>query len=285
LKTNPDPVEEALIYQTRGVTCMNMGELDDARDDLVRCAELSKTLDNPARAIDAHINLGFLYRELGAYDRALKAADEARAMAEQSANGRGYREALALRGEILFRTGRYDESLASWQEALAQDQADGADALAVADEVSIAGVRASRGETAAAREALRALAPRARAAKLPIVERAVLNTMGHSFEKENADSAAFYYERALAQLESQGESIGGAELQTGYLSGKNRYYFEEVALFYARQSKVDAATSAQWTDRAFRTMERAKARGLLDLMRRSVASRTTPEEEAALDAL
>lgn len=285
LKSNPDPQFELLMYQARGLTYMNMGEFDDARDDLLRCAELSKSLDNPARAIDAHINLGFLYRELGAYDRALKAVEDARVMSEQAANGRGYREALAARGEIQLRMGRYDEALASWQEALAQDQADGADAFALADEVSIAGVRAAKGETAAARDALRALAPRARAAKAPAVERAVLTNMGHSFENENPDSAAHYYELALAGLEAEGEKIGGSELQTGYLSGQNRYYFEEIALFYARQTDTGGTQSASWTDRAFRTMERAKARGLLDLMRRSVSARSTPEEDAVLDAL
>ena len=285
LATHPNATEAAALHLNRGLTYMDMGELDDARVDLLKSAELAQGLDDATAAILAQNSIGYLYRELGAYDRALKAANQARELSEKSANGRGYRDAMALQGEVQFRTGHYDESLASYQEALAQDQADGAEAFAIGDEVSIAGVRAAKGETAAAREALRALAPRARAANRPLLERAVLNTTAHSFEKENPDSAVHYYELALAHLENEGERIGGAELQTGYLSGKNRYYFEEVARYYASQAAANPAASAVWSERAFRTMERAKARGLLDLLRSAVSTRSTVEEDATLDAL
>lgn len=285
LAAHPNATEGAALHLNRGLTYMDMGELDDARVDLLKSAELAQGLDDATPAIHAQNSIGYLYRELGAYDRALKAASQARELSEKSANGRGYRDAMFLQGEVQFRTGHYDESLASYQEALAQDQADGAEAFAIGDEVSIAGVRAAKGETVAARDALRALAPRARAANRPFLERAVLNTTAHSFEKENPDSATHYYELALAHLENEGERIGGAELQTGYLSGKNRYYFEEVARYYASQAAANPASGAVWSDRAFRTMERAKARGLLDLLRGSVATRSTAEEDAALDAL
>ncbi len=283
LAAHPDATAQARLHLNRGSTYMEMGELDDARVDLLKSAELAQGLDDPTTAILAQSNIAFLYRELGAWDRALKAADQAREHSEKAANGRAYRDAMALKGEVLLRIGHYDEALASFQEALAQDQADGADVLAIADEVSIAGVRAAKGETAAARAALRALSPRVRAAKSPRLEVGVLTTFAHSFEKENPDSAMHYYELTLAHLENAGEEIGGAELQTGYLSGKNRYYFEEVARYYA--SRAEAGDAAAWSGRAFRTMERAKARGLLDLLRSSVSMRSTAEEDAALDAL
>jgi CHAT domain-containing protein/Tfp pilus assembly protein PilF len=283
LAAHPDPTGEIELHLNRGLTYMNMGELDDARVDLLKSAELSDSLADPGYAILAQNSIAILYFQLGANDRALKAADQARALSEKAANGRGYRDAMALRGETLLRTGHYDESLAAFQEALAQDQADGADELAIGDEVSIAGVRTVKGETSAAREALRAIMPRAGGS--PFLQRGILTTMAHSFEKENPDSAMHYYERALSLLERQAERIGGAELQTGYLSGDVRYYFEEVARYYASQSASNPATADVWSERAFRTMERAKARGLLDLLRNSVSSRTSADEDAALDAL
>ena len=285
LAAHPNATEGAALHLNRGLTYMDMGELDDARVDLLKSAELAQGLDDATPAILAQNSIAFLYRELGAYDRALKAANQARELSEKAANGRGYRDAMALQGEVQFRTGHFEEALASYQEALAQDQADGAEALAMVDEVSIAGVRAAQGETAAAREAMRALGPRARAANRPNVELGVLSTLAHSFEKENPDSARYYYELTLAHLENEGERIGGAELQTGYLSGKNRYYFEEVARYYASRAAANPATTAVWSDRAFRTMERAKARGLLDLLRSSVSTNSTADEDAALDAL
>ena len=283
VKANPDPQEEVLIYQTRGITYLNMGELDPARDDLVRCAELARGLDNPDRAIDAQVNLGYLYRELGAFDRALKCADDAIAMAESAGSGRGYRLALVLRASLENAGGRYDAALATWQEALAQDQADGAEALALADEVSIAAMNAATGKGAEARARLRELAPRVRAADLRDSELVMLSAMGHSFEKENADSAAFYYEKSLRFIEAQGARIGGAELQTGYLSGTWRYTYEEVARFYART--YASTGDRRWSDQAFRTMERAKARGLLELLERRASRQPSAEENRVLDAL
>ena len=285
LAAQPNASEQALLHLNRGLVYMDMGELDDARVDLLKCAELAQGLDDPSTAILAQNSIASLYFELGAYDRALAAADKAKELCEKAGDGRSYRYAMAQKGDVYLRTGRYDDALASYQEALAQDQADGADVLAIGDEVAIAAVRASKGETKAAREALRALAPRARAARNALLERAVLSTTAHSFEKENADSAMYYYDRLLAHLENEGEKIGGAELQTGYLSGKNRYYFEEVARYYASQATAQPAAAAAWSSRAFTTMERAKARGLLDLLRTSVSTRSTAEEDAALDAL
>jgi len=276
LSKAPNAAEQAAVHLNRGIVYMEMGELDDSRDDLLKSVELAQNLDDPTPAILAQNSIAHLYRKLGAWDRALAAADKARELSEKAGNGRGYRDAMALKGDVQHRTGRYAEALASFQEALAQDQADGADAFAITDELAMAGVRATKGEGKAARDALRALAPRVHATKSPLLEIGLLSGLAHTFEKENPDSAMYHYERLLTQLENSGDRIGGAEINTGYLSGDNRFYFEEVARYYASQS---------WNDRAFRTMERAKARGLLDLLRTSVTTSGSAEENAALDAL
>ncbi|HET6463387.1 MAG TPA: tetratricopeptide repeat protein, partial [Candidatus Krumholzibacteria bacterium] len=267
LAATPNVTEEAYLHLNRGLVYAQMGELEDARVDLLKSAELAQGLDDPTPAIMAQNSIARLYRELGAWDRALAAADKARELSEKAGDGRGYRDAMVTKGEVQSLTGRYDDALASYQEALAQDRADGADAFAIRDEVSMAGVRATKGETGAARVALRALTPRARSAQEPGLEVGILTATGHSFEKENPDSARHYYESALRHLENESEQIGGTGLQTGYLSGKNRYYFEEVARYYTSQAEAQPAAAAVWSDRAFRTMERAKARGLLDMLR------------------
>jgi CHAT domain-containing protein/tetratricopeptide (TPR) repeat protein len=283
LETNPDPTEQMLVYRTRGATYMGMGEREEARDDLLKSAALARQLNNPVHVAGIQTDVGYLYRDLGAFERGLEAADEARRMAEQAGDGRRYRDAVVLRAILELRMGRYEESLASFEEALAQDQADQAASDALADEVGIASNLAAMGRTAEARSRLRALLPRARAERLPEMEWSILLGMGQSFEKENADSAAFYYEAALARVETTGEQGGASATRTGYLSSARRAYYEEIARFFA---KTHAATrDPRWSDRAFRTMERAKARGLLEMLQSSVAGNSSPEEDAALDAL
>ncbi len=282
LAANPDPDEEARAYQTRGVTAMNMGEMDDARRDLLHCVDLAKNIENPEFAILSQLNIGNLYLELGAFDRGLKAADQAKQLAEQAGSARLYREAMALRGGLQLRLGRYEESLASWEEALAQDEYDQAAAFVLLDRVSIATLYAGMGKTEEARARARTVLPDARAAGRTEVVWSAMFAMGHSFEKENPDSAAFYYEKALAGVEEGGTGIG-SDVQTGYLSGLRRYYFEEVTRFYA----VTGASTGdeKWNARAFHTIERAKARGLAEALGTRVAEQTTPEEAEILDAL
>ncbi len=275
--------EQALAHSTRGITYMNMGEMDQARDDFVKFSELAKTLENPSYAALAQRNIGEFYRDIGAYDRGLKAALEAIATAEAAGLAREYREGLVLRGDLETRLGRHQDALKTWQEALAQDTQDQAAKAMLEDEVAIASTEAALGMTKEARTRLRGAGARAHDAGLPYIETAVKFAMGQSFEKENPDSAAFYYDRALGDIEAGGATVGAAALQTGYLSGVRRFYYEEVTRFYA--SNFSATGDARWSKRAFTTMEKAKARGLLDLLQATVGEQTSPEEEKLLDQL
>jgi len=275
--------EQALTLSTRGTTYMYMGEIDKARDDFVKFADLAKTMENPQYAALAQRSIAEFYGEIGAYERGLKAVDEAIALSEKAGDARGYREALAVRGGLQTRLGRDEEALKAWQEALAQDTQDQASRHILDDEVAIASCKASLGKTEEARAQLRTITPRARAAGLPYVETGVKFGMGQSFEKENADSAAFYYDRALADHEKRGVELGVGQMRGGYLSGVSRLYYEEVARFYA--DTYASTGNARWSKRAFTTIEKAKARGLLDLMQATIGERTSPQEEELLDRL
>jgi tetratricopeptide (TPR) repeat protein len=215
------------------------------------------------------------YRELGAFDRAMKSANEAKALAESAQNGRDYREALALRASIEKTTGHYDDALASWQEALAQDRNDGVERDILGDELSIAALHAKMGKTNEARVQLRSLRPRARASGIPDRELLAVFAMGESFEKKCRQCGVLL--RAVAAFHRSVGRDRRSEIQTDYLSGQWRYDFEEVARFYAKTYAVTG--DARWSDRAFRTMERAKARGLLELMAQRVSQDRDPEEE------
>ncbi len=77
--------------------------------------------------------------------------------------------------------------------------------------------------------------------------------------------------------------IGGAESGSGFLSGKRRFVYEEVARYYASQHTL--GRGQEWSARAFDTVESAKARGLLDMLRSAAAYETTAAEEVLLDSL
>jgi CHAT domain-containing protein/lipopolysaccharide biosynthesis regulator YciM len=282
LDANPNPTETVAMLRERGVTYIQMGELDKARDDLLACAEIAKTLDDPLHMIEANINIGQLYAEMGAYDRALKSADQARQLAESAGDARRYRAALVLRAELERLTGQYETSLATWKEALAQDEADGATVAALQDGVGIGGALASLGRSEEARAHLRALLPIARDAKQPYLVSTIQLSIGHTFEKQSPDSAAAYYEQALHAMEGVGAGIGDASVHTGYLSSV-RYFYEEIARFYAET--YQSTGDRRWSERSFHTIERAKARGLLELLEARVAQTTSPEEGEVLDAL
>jgi hypothetical protein len=172
--------------------------------------------------------------------------------------------------------GNLDASLATW-EALAQDQQDQQPQSILADEFNIALVHAKMGKNAEARAELRSVLARTQTEGLPHWGWACLINLGHTFEQENADSAASYYELALTRIEAAGADTGDAAIQTGYLSGQRRYYYEEVTRFYA--DTYARTKDLQWSKRAFRTIERSKSRGLVELLREDVAGQSSPEEK------
>lgn len=283
LETHPDSLYTAITHRDRGRVYRSMGELDSAREDFLAYAEMSEALPDPAYHIEALIEIGRLYFELGAYDRGLKIADDARARSEAAGNARHYRESIALAASLLGADGRYEESLERWNLALEQDEYDQAEANVLQDKVGIATQLAGLGRNDEARAMIHTMLPDVEASGVKSIHWSAYLALGHSFERENPDSAAFYYERALALVESAGASASGTELQTDFLSGERRFFYEEVARFYASQAAADDGT--EWLERSFRTIERAKARGLLSMMERSLAGSSSPEEDEVLDVL
>jgi CHAT domain-containing protein/Tfp pilus assembly protein PilF len=283
LEKSPLPAQTVVLHRNRGMTAMKMGDLDRARDEFLACAELAGGLDDPQHAIEAQLNIGYLYRAMGAPEHGLKSAVRAVELSESAANARAYREAVALRAELERMLGRYDDALASWREALAQDEADQASYDMLQDRTGIATNMALLGDGPQAREQLRSLLPEARATGDATVVYSIEVAIGHTFEAENADSAAERYEAALRTMEDAAVGTGSHEARAGYLSGERRYYYEEIARFYA--STAASTRDPRWSELAFHTIERAKARGLLDMLQAQVAGSTSADEAAVLDEL
>ncbi|MEE9270338.1 MAG: tetratricopeptide repeat protein, partial [Candidatus Krumholzibacteria bacterium] len=60
LDDNPDASVTAVLYRARGLTYLAIGEMDQARDDLLECLKLTKEFDNPSPQIEAQLNIGYL---------------------------------------------------------------------------------------------------------------------------------------------------------------------------------------------------------------------------------
>ncbi len=279
LDQHHDPYMEAVFFKNRGITYMDAGQLDPAREDILECLRLADGLDDPEFQIESLVNVGYLYKMLGAYDRGLDVAGRAKAMAEENGLPRPYREAMALTGELQRASGEYDAALEAWAEVFAQDEYDGMNSYVLTDRITIAGIHAVNGDTQKARAELYDIAPDIREAGSELLEMGRIFALGHTFEDENPDSAAHYYETGLAMIEASRASLGADESRSKFLSGERRFYFEEVARYYASVGGDD------WADRAFTTVERAKARGLLDLIALNEAARSSEAEEELLDEI
>jgi CHAT domain-containing protein len=219
---------------------------------------------------------------MGAYERAAEFTKRARAIAALSKDSRGQRETAILMADIALSQGRGDVTQEMCELARELDERDGATALVVHDDIGIASGLARQGMMESARRAFHAALPQAAATGQDHLVTASLFGIAHTWESENVDSAAHYYERSLERLEERRASAGGAGVRTGFLSGERRFYYEEVARFY---SGCDPDGAGEWAARAFTTIERAKARGLLDLVDNALRRTPSPAEEAILDEL
>ncbi len=266
LRRQPEPEKTVLYHTTRAETFRQTGELDSARDDLLAALEKSRELEDPYYQIETRNVLGWLYIEFGAYDRALEMARESQAMAEEAGYPREYMTACVVAADAEMWRRNYVAAISFRRLALEQNTADGATGNILEDRVGIASYRAALGQTEEARESFYELLPLVVAAERDDLRIAAHFGIAHTFERSNTDSASYHYEKALSKIEESRARIGGAETRTGFLSGERRLFYEEVARFYASLSSGEKGDP--WVSRSFHTIERAKSRGLLDLMER-----------------
>jgi len=283
LDRQPEPETRVLFFRERGQTYREMGELDQARDDLLVCLEQAKKLDAPYFQIEALTTLGNLYADLGAYDRGLEMAMQADTLAGRIGSDPLLVDAYVLAANMEQSLGHPAAALQYRERSREKNEKQGAETAVLYDDVAIASFRAMLGQEEEARELFYKTLPQVRELNAQDLEEAVHFGIGHTYEKENPDSAAFHYEKALSLIEESRAQIGGAETRTGFFSGARRFYYEEVARYYA--SLETGKKSGKWSSRAFQTIERAKARGLLELLERAVSVEPSAGEDAIVDSL
>ncbi len=283
LEEHPDPELSVVYFRNSGITNMKMGELAWAQSDFDTLLDLSEAHQMPAYQLEALLNLGYMLKEQHEYEKGLWYAEDASDLAEEIGSPKMVREAMVLAAELEHWLKRYDAAIETWEILLAEDKEAGIEANVAMDLMGVATNQVLAGRSEEARKTFREVAP--------IVERtrdgdlilALAFALGHSFEKTDPESARYHYETALEMIDETRKDIGAAEVRTGYLGGLRRFYFEEVAMYYAGRAHGD--DTELWSGRAFETIERAKARGLLDLIEAPVLASGSEAEDALLDSL
>ncbi len=275
-----DPAAQYSLRQTRGNLYRDMGDMENARLDMVAALQLADSLPDANEKTTALLNVASLYEQLGVNDRGLQFAERALDNARSNEDAPRIRDAATTAGYLAATLGQYDRSTEMWELAKQIDTEQEAQANLITDDVGLATTLALQGKNQQARHILHSARARAQAAGLTNLAMRTGMTIGHTFEKENPDSAAFYYDHTRQQVESLRDDTVDGQLGGGDLfAGEWRRYYEEIALYYASRD------NHEWAERAFAVIETAKARGLLDMMRNAALRNRTPEEETTLDAL
>ena len=282
-----EAVDPALTYQLltgRGLASMALGEVPRALDELGAARDVAQQMGVPELLSQAETNVAIAEALQGDYETSLATATRALERAREADSVRFEIEAMQVVADALVALGRHQEALERLDPLLAR--------LGDVDESLGIDLRAVRGNAltllgryGAARDELRAVRRWLMANGLVEMEWVPLMGIGDSFETLAPDSARTYYEAAFAALERHRAAAGSGAVRTGYLDRQRGELYEAVVHFYADQAWARGGDRQGWSSSAFRTAERARARGLLDLVRQSIAVEDDPAVAGLLDAL
>jgi CHAT domain-containing protein len=283
LRSAPDPALEVSLWMIRSKASSELGDRDAARDHLVRARQLALETGDLGLQCDIATFFSNLYLDLGAFDRARSSAEEALRLARELGDPAFERAALVALADVELRAGSADAAYRAFGAALELDEATGAKSRQADDLLGTGAALSLLNRSEEARIDLRRAARLLRESGEESALWIVYLNIADSFEEADADSAAYYYDAALASLEHSSESIGGEALNTGYLFADRGRAYEEIARYYAGRHREDPLGG--WDAKAFETAERSRARGLLDLLEDSFALDAGPEALALIDSL
>jgi CHAT domain-containing protein len=265
----------------------SLGQPEKALEYARQALVVWQRLQNRSLEADALLTLGDVHSELGDQTTALSHFERALALYQGISNQAG--EAIALRrmGEARAKQERLQEALFEYNQALAiYHAAASPDSSMRAGEVTvesdIASAKISLGQTEEALLTLRR-----------VLE--LLPTTGHSTEYEaailyelaRAERAAGHLEEAMVRCkaaldltESRRGTVAGADMRASYLAKVQDRY----ELFIALLMQMHRQHSGGGYDaKALEASERARARGLLDLLNESHADVTQGVEPELLE--
>ncbi|HEY2293352.1 MAG TPA: CHAT domain-containing protein [Thermoanaerobaculia bacterium] len=293
-----DPVDEVLLEQNLAVLYMNQGELQTALDLYIRLAP--NTSPGTENAKFLRYNMGLAYLELGSPDKALESFELARAashavgdadyeVASMIGIGRAYQKkgdpqaALAEyrraqgippgeRWSVLHSIGlglidlsRPAEALPPLQKALELARASRSRSQEGATLLSLGRAHAALGQAGPEKESLdQAIAVAKEIDYQAVVAPALLWRARLARGQGRLEEARKDIEEALQVVESTRRGLAGDSLRVGFFATKRSYYDLDIDLLLALDQRHPETD--QYRALAFEASERARARGLLDLL-------------------
>ncbi len=276
------PADRIVFHRNRGQVRLDLGDVEGARDDVLEARKLAAREGLKREQASILIDLGFLYQELEALDRAGACAEEAETLARAERDSALLRDAAALAGAVALDAGDFPEALSRWEEALAIDRARGATSWQLRDELGRANALAALGRNAPARAAYRTILEKLEDSRQERLAEIALLGLGHTWEVEDPRRAREYYGRALQKVEERREKSFG-ESATGFFAHQTGWVFEEIVRYYAGLDREEPG--AGWAEEAFRVAERGKARALLDRLQENEAGRWTEVQPAEAEGV
>jgi CHAT domain-containing protein/Tfp pilus assembly protein PilF len=270
------------LHTERGLALLALGDLDRAAEELGTARDLALEIGVPRFVVSARTNLALARANAGDQEGALDMARRALAAAREAGNPLQETTAARVAADALVALERYEEALDLTASVLERHSDLGAD-VTMELRVTRGNALAETGRYGAARDELRAVRSALLRTGRTELEWIPLTGIGDSFETLAPDSARAYYEAAFEALERHRAAAGSGALRTGYLATQRGNVYEGVLHFYAQQAEQRNRT--RWSELAFRTAERARARGLLELVTRSFEAEDDPAIAALLDSL
>ena len=251
------PKNPGLVLCNLGAIHLELGDLERALESYRRAAEIYRQAKSP-RQVDALVGIGTTLQRMGNPRDALKEYQEARKLSPTPSWALSHYEGWAL-----IALGKPAEALQSFQEALSiartSQRASEASTL-----LAIGVAYRALGKLGEANDHFTQAIQLGNEIDYPsVVSPALLQRAMLRRDQGRLDEARADTERALEIIESTRSNIAGQQIRTGYLASKQTYYELYVDLLMRLD---DLHPGEGYKALALEANERARARGLLDLL-------------------
>jgi CHAT domain-containing protein/tetratricopeptide (TPR) repeat protein len=283
-KSRQDSWGEGRAYSQIATMYLSLGQPDKALEYARQALVTQQRLQNRSLEADALWNVGEVHSELGDYATALSHFERALALYREVSNRAGEAGTLLKMGEVQAKQARLQEALLNYNQALVIYRAGSSSNPYMRRgeanvETDIASAKTSLGQTGEALAALRHVLD-------------LLPTIGYSREGEanvlyelaRAERAAGHLEEAMARSKAALDlterlrgTVSGADMRASYVARVRERYELLIALLMQLHRRHPGEG---YDVKGLEASERARARGLLDLLNESrtdVTQGTDPE--------
>jgi CHAT domain-containing protein/tetratricopeptide (TPR) repeat protein len=247
-----------------GTFSRRLGDHERALRQAEEAAVAARSLSDQSLFGLALVNIGAARKDLGQHDEALARYAEALAVFQKVRNSRGQGLAELQIAEIHRQRHEYGPALKYFEQGLASLQSSGDSRNDAEAHHGIAVVQRALGNTQAAREHLeRALAIARATTDVHSEAQTLLSLANLGRDGGELGSAKAHLDAALQLIEGLRGKVSRQPLRTALLAAKQEYYEASIDVLMHLHAEQNASG---FDAQALEVSERARARGLLDML-------------------